>query len=314
MESSANLMAWVLFIGIVLILLVIDLGLFSKEDHEIGAAESIKLSCFYIAIAILFGGWIYYKYGGTKSGEYFTGYLIEKSLSLDNIFVISIIFEYFKVPRKFQHRVLFWGILGVIIMRGIMIGLGAKLVSEFSIVMYIFSAFLIFTGIKMLFIKEHNTDFGHNRLLVFLNNHLRVTPTLVENKFFVMLPDNTSRKKLWCTPLFICLLMIEAIDAIFAVDSVPAIFAITTDPYIVYTSNIFAILGLRALYFALAAIIPRFHYLKYAISLVLIFIGSKLFISDLFGFEKFPASISLTVTFSLLAGGVILSLYKTRNL
>lgn len=306
---------WVIFSAIVVILLILDLGVLNKKDHEIGVKESLLLSAFYISISLLFSVWIWYQLGLQAGEEYLTGYLIEKSLSLDNIFVISLVFNYLAIPRLYQHRVLFWGILGVIILRGIMIGVGAKLVAEFSWVLYIFALFLIFTGIKMLFVKAHETDIADNKLLQFIQSHLRVTKELHGNHFFVSLVDEKSKKKLiWCTPLFVALLMVECVDALFAVDSVPAIFAITTDTYIIYTSNIFAILGLRALYFALAAVLPRFIYLKYALSIILIFIGSKIFIADIFGWNKFPVSISLGVTVGLLAGGIVFSLYKTRKI
>lgn len=309
-----SLLMWAIFIGIVIFLLAFDLGILNKKDHEIAVRESLFLSAFYIAIALLFSILVWYQMGTQSAEEYLTGYLIEKSLSLDNIFVISLVFSYLSIPRIYQHRVLFWGILGVIILRGIMIGVGAKLVAEFSWVLYIFAVFLIFTGIKMLFVKEHETNIADNKILLFLQSHLRVTKELHGNHFFVRLEDaKTKRKLLWCTPLFLALVMVESVDALFAVDSVPAIFAITTDTYIIYTSNIFAILGLRALYFALAAILPRFVYLKYALSIILIFIGSKIFIADIFGWNKFPASVSLGITVGLLAGGIIFSLYKTRK-
>jgi len=304
---------WAVFISVVIVLLILDLGVFHKKDHEIGVRESLILSAFYISIALIFGGWIWYELGAQSGEEYLTGYLIEKSLSLDNIFVISLVFSYFAIPRLYQHRVLFWGILGVIMLRGIMIGLGATLVHEYAWILYVFAAFLIFTGVKMFFIKEHDTDIKNNFMLKFITKHLRVTNELHGNHFFVRLKNPQGKLLLYCTPLFVALLMIECVDAIFAVDSVPAIFAITTDPYIVYTSNIFAILGLRALYFALAAVLPRFIYLKYALAMVLIFIGSKVFIADMFGWVKFPATVSLSVTVGLLAGGIIYSMYKTRN-
>lgn len=305
---------WGIFIAIVIIMLIFDLGVLNKKDHEIEVKESLKLSAFYIIIALLFSAWIWHQLGRSSAEEYLTGYLIEKSLSLDNIFVISMIFTYLNIPKIYQHRVLFWGIIGVIVLRGIMIGVGAKLVAEFEWLLYVFAAFLVFTGIKMLLVKEHATDMGDNKLLKFIRSHLRVTKELHGHDFFVMLPDTKRNKKiLWCTPLFVALLMVECIDALFAIDSVPAIFAITTDTYIIYTSNIFAILGLRALYFALAAVLTRFIYLKYALSIILIFIGSKIFIADLFGWHKFPTSVSLGVTIGLLAGGILLSLYKTRK-
>jgi tellurite resistance protein TerC len=252
-------------------------------------------------------------YLGAQSGtEYYTGFLIEKSLSMDNVFVIALIFTFLGIPRQYQHRVLFWGILGVIVLRAIMIGLGAALVTNFSWVLYLFGAFLVVTGVQMWRAAEATPDIENNPVLRFLRRHLRVTPELHGNAFFVQQPDPaTGQAVRWVTPLFLALCMVELIDLVFAVDSVPAIFAITNDPFIVYTSNIFAILGLRALYFALAAMIHRFKYLKYALALVLVFIGSKIFLVNLIG--KFPAAISLGVTFGLIAGGVLVSLWKTRH-
>ena len=209
---------------------------------------------------------------------------------------------------------LFWGILGVIVLRAIMIGLGATLVSEFSWLLYIFAAFLIATGIKMLVIEDKLPDVEKNPILKFMRRHMRITPALQGERFFVRLPDaNTGSTVLWATPLFIALVMIEIVDLIFAVDSVPAIFAITTDPFVVYTSNIFAILGLRALYFALAAVIDRFRYLKQALALVLVFIGSKIFIADVMGWEKFPANVSLFVTLAIIAAGLVYSLVRSSS-
>ncbi len=305
---------WAVFISAVIVLLIIDLGILNKKDHVIGVRESLKLSAFYIFIALIFGSWIWYELGAQSGEEYFTGYLIEKSLSLDNIFVISLVFSYFAIPRLYQHRVLFWGILGVIVLRGIMIWVGAKLIHEYSWIMYIFAAFLIFTGIKMLFIRDHDPDIKNNFLLKFIAKHLRVTKELHDNHFFIRQKTIRGTIKIYCTPLLVALIMVECVDALFAVDSVPAIFAITTDPYIVYTSNIFAILGLRALYFALAAVLPRFTYLKYALAIILMFIGSKVFISDMFGWAKFPASLSLGITIGLLASGIIYSMYRTRKI
>lgn len=301
---------WGLFIGLVLFLLVLDLGVFHRKTHEVGVRESLWMSGFYIAIALAFGSWVWHQMGAQAGMLYYTGFLIEKTLALDNIFVISLIFTYLAIPRLYQHRVLFWGILGVIVLRGIMIGAGAALVEQFSWVLYIFAVFLIFTGVKMLVIKEGPPDMSANPLLALLRRHLRITPELHGEKFIV---KPAGDKRLWVTPLFVSLLLVEAADIVFAVDSVPAIFAITTDPYIIYTSNIFAILGLRALYFALAAILHRFSYLKPAMALILVFIGSKIFIADLLGLTKFPAAISLGVTVALLAGGIIASLVVEKK-
>ena len=303
---------WLTFVGIVIALLAFDLGVLHRDDHEIGVKESLLLSAGYIAAAVAFGAWVW-SYMGSESGmDYYTGFLIEKSLSMDNVFVIALIFTFFAIPRQYQHRVLFWGILGVIVLRAIMIGLGATLVSQFSWILYLFGAFLVFTGVKMWIIADHVPDIENNPVLKFMKRHMRVTDGLRGNAFFVQEHDaKTGRIERFATPLFLALVLVEFVDLVFAVDSVPAIFAITTDPFIVYTSNIFAILGLRALYFALAALIHRFKYLKYALALVLVFIGAKIFLVGIIG--KIPPVISLSVTFGLIAGGVIVSLWKTRG-
>jgi tellurite resistance protein TerC len=303
---------WLTFIGLVVALLAFDLGVLHKDDHEIGVRESLLLSAGYITVALIFGAWVWWYLGAQSGMDYYTGFLIEKSLSMDNVFVIALIFTFFAIPRRYQHRVLFWGILGVIVLRAIMIGLGATLVSQFSWVLYLFGAFLIFTGIKMWIIADHAPDIAHNPLLKFLKQHLRVTDGLRGNAFWVRETDPaTGKLELFATPLLLALVLVEFVDVVFAVDSVPAIFAITTDPFIVYTSNIFAILGLRALYFALAAMIHRFKYLKYALALVLVFIGTKIFLVGIIG--KVPPAVSLSVTFGLIAGGVLVSLWKTRD-
>ena len=303
---------WLLFIAIVITLLAFDLGVLHKDDHEIEVRESLFLSAGYISVALLFGGWVWWYLGSTSGMEYFTGFLIEKSLSMDNVFVIAMIFSYLAIPRLYQHRVLFWGILGVIVLRAIMIGLGATLVTQFSWILYVFGVFLVITGIKMWIMADHTPDIANNAILKFLRKRMRVTPQVEGNAFFVSKPDAVSGKTVrWATPLFLALVMVEIIDLVFAVDSVPAIFAITNDPFIVYTSNIFAILGLRALYFALAAMVHRFKYLKYALALVLVFIGTKIFLVGIIG--KIPPVFSLSVTFGLIAGGVLVSLWKTRG-
>ena len=305
---------WFTFIGLVVGLLVLDLGVLKKGDHEIGVRESLRLSALYITLGIAFGGFVWSQFGGVAAAEYMTAFVVEKTLALDNVFVIALIFSFFAIPRAYQHRVLFWGILGVIVLRGIMIGAGATLVSNYGWVLYIFAAFLIFTGIKMLVTDEKETDMAANPVLRFMRKRFRVTEGLRGNSFFVTEPDPKSGKLVrWMTPLFLALVLIEIADLVFAVDSVPAVFAITTDPYIVYTSNIFAILGLRALYFALSAVLHRFHYLKHALAILLVFIGSKVFVADLFGWQKFPASWSLGITFAILGAGVIYSLWRSRK-
>lgn len=301
---------WLAFLGIVIALLALDLGVLHREEREIGVRESLLLSAGYIGIALVFGGWVWWRMGPPSGLEYFTGYLIEKSLSMDNVFVIAMIFAALGIPRVHQHRVLFWGVLGVIVLRALLIGVGAALVQNFSWVLYLFGAFLVVTGIKMWMAAGQMPDMAENGLLKFLRRRLRLTEGLHGNAFFVKRADANGKPVLYATPLFLALAMVEIIDLVFAVDSVPAIFAITSDPFIVYTSNIFAILGLRALYFALAAMIHRFHYLKYALALVLVFIGTKIFLVNFIG--KFPPAVSLGVTFGLIAGGVIVSLWKTR--
>jgi len=303
---------WLAFVGVVVALLAFDLGVLHKDDKEIGVRESLLLSAGYISAAMIFGAWVWWYLGAQSGMDYYTGFMIEKSLSMDNVFVIALIFSFFAIPRQYQHRVLFWGILGVIVLRAIMIGLGATLVSQFSWVLYLFGAFLIFTGIKMWIIADHVPDIANNPLLKFLERHMRVTDGLRGNAFWVQEPDPAGGKVVrFATPLLLALVLVEFVDLVFAVDSVPAIFAITTDPFIVYTSNIFAILGLRALYFALAAMIHRFKYLKYALALVLVFIGTKIFLVGIIG--KVAPAISLSVTFGLIAGGVLVSLWKTRG-
>jgi len=305
---------WALFMSIVLALLVLDLGLFHRKTREIGVTESLVLSAFYITIGLSFGAWVWINLGAASGKEYLTGFLVEKTLSMDNIFVISLVFSYFGIPRLYQHRVLFWGILGVILLRGIVIGLGALLVAKFHWVLYIFALLLVVTGIKMLFVSDDVPHIEKNPALKLIRRLFRITPELHGNRFFMRLPsEKTGVVVTWVTPLFVAMILIEIVDVIFALDSVPAIFAITTDPFIVYTSNIFAILGLRALYFALAAVIDRFTYLKPALALVLVFIGSKIFVADIAGWEKFPAAISLGVTLALITGGIVYSLWRTQR-
>jgi tellurite resistance protein TerC len=304
---------WIGFVVLVGALLAFDLGVLHKKSHAIGVAESLKLSAFYIAVGLGFGAVVWAWLGPQSGVEYLTGFVVEKSLAMDNIFVIAMIFSYFAVPPAYQHRVLVYGIIGVLILRGLMIWAGAALVTQFSWVLYIFAAFLVITGVRMLFPGHAQKDLSQSRVLTFIKKHLRMTDQLEGERFFVRQPDALGKLRLYATPLFLALLMVEFADLVFAVDSIPAIFAITTDPYIVLTSNVFAILGLRALYFALAAMIDRFVYLKYALAGVLIFIGSKIFIADMLGLAKIPPLLSLSVTLGILAAGIIGSLWKTRR-
>ncbi len=304
---------WAGFFALVAVMMIFDLGLLHRKDREIGVRESLWLSAGYILVSLGFGVVVYHFVGVQAGKDFFAGYVIEKSLSLDNIFVISLVFNHFYIPRRYQHGVLFWGVLGAIILRGIMIALGVVLIQKFHAILYLFGVFLAVTGIKMLVLrKEGDGNLKDNALLLWLQKHLHVTPSLHENKFFVIAESSRHPGKMVrkATPLFLVLIFIELVDVTFAVDSVPAVFAITTDPFVVYTSNIFAVLGLRALYFALAAMLHRFTYLHYSLALILVFIGGKILLAPVIG--DISSVISLLVTLGLLAGGIVTSLYKSR--
>lgn len=301
-------MEWVIFFIIIFTLLALDLGIFNNKDAVISPKTSIIQSAFYITLGLTFGIYIWFGHGSQAGKEYLTGFLIEKTLSLDNIFLISVIFSYFHIPTKYQHRVLFWGILGVIILRGILIYLGAELIHRFEWVMYIFGLILILTGLKMLFIRSNEVDLSKNFMLNFIKKYLPITNQLHDNKFLI-----TKENKLYFTPLFLALIVIEMCDLVFAIDSVPAVFSITTNTFIVYTSNIFAILGLRSIFFAINHVIGKFRYLKYSLALILMFIGSKVYIVEFFSIEKFPASLSLGITVALISFGIIFSLVKKEK-
>ena len=306
------LWVWLLFAGVVATLLTFDLGVLHQDSHEIGLRESLQLSLAYITVALCFGAWVWFCFGAASGTAWLAGWAIEKSLSLDNVFVIALVFSYFGIPRRYQHRVLFWGVLGVIVLRGLLIAAGAMLVSQFAWVLELFAGFLVFSGIRMWIAAGHVPDIAGNPVLGVLRRHLRVTETLHGDAFWIQNADAKGGKPLrWVTPLFLALLLIEFVDLVFALDSIPATFAITTDPFLVYTSNIFAILGLRALYFALAEMLHRFRYLKYALALLLVFIGMKILAAGVIG-ELSPL-ISLAVTAGLIAGGVVLSLGKARR-
>lgn len=298
---------WIIFAVVVITLLFLDLFVFHRHCDEPKFSDTIKLSAFYIIIALIFGLFIIYEKGTSAGMLYYTGYLVEKSLSIDNIFVIALIFSSLNIPRKYQHRVLFWGILGAIVMRAIMILLGSTLISQFHWVLYIFSFFLIYTGIHMVMHKEdEEKSLCNSKIFKFIEKKFSVTRHLHGEHFFVH-----QGKKRFITPLFFALLVIELMDVIFALDSIPAIFLITTDIFIVYTSNIFAILGLRSLYFLLAEAVNRFVYLKPALAVILIFIGSKIFLPYI-GLE-IEAFHSLGITFSILLLGIIASMVKTEK-
>lgn len=306
---------WLNFLTIILSVMVYDLGLFSKKKDAIPSVKkSLINTLIYIALAIWFG-WSTWADLGPKAGmEFFTGYAMELSLSIDNIFVISLIFSSLAIPAQYRHRVLFWGILGVLLLRGIMIAVGAALITQFSWLLLIFGAFLLFTGFKMLFVENEHGDIQNNATLKWMQKHLPITKELHKERFFVRLPNpqQPARKMTFITPLFVALVLVEIADLVFAVDSVPAVFAVTQDPYIVYTSNIFAIIGLRSLFFLLEDMVHRFEYLSKALAFILIFIGGKITASQLLHYHM-PTEISLAIVLTLIASGIGISLIKTRK-
>ena len=307
---------WLVFHAIIIGLLAFDLGLLHRDKQRvIEVRESLILTTCYLMLGLCFGGWVWWVMGHQAGEEFVTGLVIEYSLSMDNVFVIAVILTALGVPRSSQHRVLVWGILAAILMRGLMIGLGAALVQQAHWVLSVFAAFLIFAGVKMLVSKdEEAADVENSASLRFLRRHLRITREPRGQHFVVREPHPESGKPvLWLTPLALALVAVNIADVIFAVDSVPAIFAITTNPFIVYTSNIFAILGLRSLYFALAAMVDRFAYLKTALAFILIFIGVKIVVADTLDLVHLPPWVSLVVTLALLTVGVVYSLWRTRG-
>lgn len=296
-----NIYFWIIFNVFVLVMLGLDLLVFHRKAHEVKIKEALGWSAFWIGLAMAFNGLIHYLEGPGPALEFFTGYLIEKSLSVDNLFVFILIFNYFKVPAKFQHKILFWGILGALVFRAIFILVGVTLIAKFHFIIYILGAFLVFTGIKMAFSKGDNELHPEqNPFIVWISQKLPFTKTSVGGKFFTRIDG-----KLYATPLFLVLIMVETTDIVFAADSIPAILAISKDPFIVYTSNVFALLGLRALYFALAGIMQLFHYLHYGLSVILSFIGFKLILSDIYHIDM---RIALGVVGGILAISIIASL------
>lgn len=294
-----TLMHWIAFLVFVFIMLALDLGVFHRKSHEVKIKEALIWSAVWISLALVFNYFIYIYMGKVKALEFLAGYLIEKSLSVDNLFVFIMLFGYFNVEPKYQHKVLFWGILGALIMRAIFIFAGVALLNNFHWLIYIFGAFLVFTGIKMLSPSEANIEPDKNPLVRMVKKFFPVTSQMRGGKFFVR-----ENSKLFATPLFIVLVVVEFTDLIFAVDSIPAILAISTDTFIIFTSNVFAILGLRALYFALAGITQYFHYLKYGLAAILAFVGMKMIVS---GYYKLPIALSLGIIFAMLAIAILAS-------
>lgn len=300
-----ELLLWILFNIFILLMLALDLGVFQKKTHVISVKEALVWSAIWIILSLLFNLFIYYDLGKQKAIEYFTGYLIERSLSVDNIFVFVLLFSYFKVPPEYQHKVLFWGVIGALILRALLIGIGVVLIHQFAWIIYIFGGFLVFTGFRMALQTDTHIDPEKNIVIRLYKKFFPVTSEYDNGNFFI-----TKNHRKYATPLFVVLLATEFTDLVFAFDSIPAIFAVTEDPFIIYTSNIFAILGLRAMYFALAGIMDKFHYLKIGLSMILIFIGFKMLISELY---KIPIGYSLGVIAIVLAASVILSLVRPKK-
>ncbi len=296
---------WISFIGLILFLLALDLGVFHRKSHEVKFKEALVWSIVWISLAFLFNGLVYFWFGYDRALEFLTGYLIEKSLSVDNIFVFILLFGAFKVPAIYQHRVLFWGILGALIMRAILVLVGAQLLVHFHEIVYLFGAFLIFTGIKMYRDRNEEAHPEQGAFVKLLQRILPMTKDFRGEKFIVK-----EQNKWLVTPLFLVLMAVEFTDLVFAVDSIPAIFAVTNDPFIVFTSNIFAILGLRSLYFMLGGVIHKFKYLKVGLAMVLIFVGTKMVIAP---FYKVPIILSLMIITGMIAGSIIYSIFKNRQ-
>jgi tellurite resistance protein TerC len=301
-----TLWLWIGFNVFILAMLALDLGLFHRKSHTISLKESFAWTAVWVALALVFNAGLWHYAGSQKALEFFTGYLIEKSLSVDNVFVFALLFAYFAVPAQYQHKVLFWGILGALLMRAVMIVLGAALLAKFSWIIYVFGAFLILTGVKMIVKREEEIHPERNPVVRWFKRLMPVTPEYRGDKFFVR--ENGVRM---ATPLFVVLLLVEFTDLIFAVDSIPAIFAVTTDPFIVYTSNVFAILGLRSLYFALAGVMDKFHYLKIGLGVVLSFVGVKMILAHTAW--KIDTLASLGVIVLILATSVVWSLLRPRK-
>jgi len=305
MTSAATPFHWITFAILVIASLALDLGVFNRRAHVARSREALVLTGFWIALALVFNLIVFRWLGAEAALEFFTGYLIEKALSVDNLFVILVIFNYFAVPKELQHRVLFWGVVGAVVARGLFVVTGAALLSRFHWLIYVFGAFLLFTGLRLLVQREHELDPEHNPVLRLLRRVVRSVPDYRGTRFSVV-----ESNKRYATPLFLVLLTIEATDVVFAIDSIPAVFAVTDDPFIVFTSNIFAVLGLRALYFVLAGVLLQFRYLKVGLSLVLAYVGVKMLIS---GFYSIPIIASLGIVAALLGGSVVASLGRSSH-
>lgn len=295
---------WAAFVAFLVLMLALDLGVFNRKQHVVSVREALITSAVWVALSLAFNAVVFYLWDHQKGLEFLTGYLLEKSLSVDNIFVFILLFNYFDVPKKYQHKVLFWGIFGALIMRAILIFIGTALIAKFSWIIIIFGLFLIVAGLKMAFQKDEKVHPEKNPVVKFVKKFIPVTHEYHRDKFFI------KKGGLFATPLFIVLIVVETTDLIFAFDSIPAILAITHDPFIVFTSNAFAILGLRALYFALAGFMDKFHYLKIGLSIILVFIGIKMLIASVF---HIPTSASLIVIILILTISIIASMVRNKK-
>lgn len=297
---------WVAFNAFVIVMLSLDLGVFHRKAHTVSIKEALLWSAVWISLALAFNTWVYFEMGWLKATEFFTGYVVEKSLSVDNLFIIAVLFTFFGVPAIYQHKILFWGIFGALVMRALMIAAGAALLTNFAWITYVFAGILFFTGIKMLVGTDEAIDFEKNITIRLLRKVMPLTKDFHGDKFFVK-----QGAKWAATPMFAVLICVEFTDLIFAVDSIPAIFAITQDTFIVYTSNVFAILGLRSLYFALSGILPYFHFLKYGLGVILCFVGAKMALAHTAW--KLDSLVSLGVITGILAITILASILHRRR-
>lgn len=297
---TVNILPWVLFNLFVIAMLALDLFVFHKKSHTVSVREALGWSAVWIALALLFCAGVYRFEGSQKALEFLAGYLIEKSLSVDNLFVFLVIFSYFCVPPEFQHKILFWGIVGALVLRALFVLIGIVLIHHFHWIIYVFGGFLIFTAIRLALEKDKKMECNKNPVVLFFKRWMPVLDNFEGDKFFVK-----KSGKWFATPMIIVLLVVETTDVVFAVDSIPAVFAVSIDPFIVYTSNVFAVLGLRALFFALAGLMRKFHHLHYGLAFILLFVGVKMLIS---GFFKIPIAIALLVIVTTLTASVLLSL------
>jgi tellurite resistance protein TerC len=302
---TAQLLPWVLFTLFIAVMLAIDLGVFNRKAHEVSVKEALAWSGVWVALALAFNVGVYFWKGQEVAVQFFTGYIVEKSLSVDNIFVFLQVFAFFSVPAIYQHKILFWGVLGAIVMRAVFILVGVTLITKFHWIIYVFGAFLLITGAKMAFSKQKEIHPEKNPVIKLLKRFIPLSHDYEDGRFFVK-----RNGIILATPLALVLIVIETTDVIFAVDSIPAILAITTDPFIVYSSNLFAIMGLRALFFAVAGVIKKFHYIHYGLAAVLAFVGVKMLVSD---FYKIPSAAALAVIAAILAASMLASTFRRVN-